>query len=245
MKVGVSFCTNCGTSVSNPDLEIRKKSISTDFYTEEKITRVWLDFKPLLSLYSLLMLIIFISYLIRDSNPAITSTVWGAITCLTIYFGNHYSNYLSDLFKFHKVPLKDVLQILFIAIFLFFFLKIYFYSFKVFHFNEIKITGAIKKHHWPIWSAFILISVFPGILEEIIFRGIIYTKLKDIFEVKEALIIQAACFSVMHLSPFIFISHFLMGLFLGFIREKTSTLYFSMLFHMAWNAYIVWGEIQK
>ncbi|MGZ3789867.1 MAG: CPBP family intramembrane glutamic endopeptidase [Bacteriovorax sp.] len=229
----------------NPEAAFKTVAVDLVHEQETIIKKSWAEFKPLLILYTSILFIIFISSVSREAHPVRSVIDWTIIFGLTIYFGYIYKDYLKDLFKLHKFSFKIFLEILALAAIVLFFIKIYFYSFKVLHFETAKTTSAILLYKWPIWSAFVLTSVCPGILEEIIFRGIIYSKFKDIFDVKEALIIQAACFSVLHLSPLIFISHFTMGLFLGWVRECTKTLYFSMLFHMAWNAYVVWQELYK
>src|SRR5579859_7343479 len=85
------------------------------------------------------------------------------------------------------------------------------------------------KAGWPLWAILGTISVEPGVFEEIAFRGIIQTKLSRILSVKEALIIQAALFSILHLNPMIFVSHFVMGLLLGWVRLRSGHVYYGML----------------
>lgn len=105
-------------------------------------------------------------------------------------------------------------------------------------------TLPFTKAHWPVWSIFALISVEPGIVEEIAFRGIIQTKLAEILSTREALLLQAALFSVLHLSPAIFVSHFVMGLLLGWVRLRSRHIYYGMILHAAWNAICVLKELQ-
>lgn len=50
-------------------------------------------------------------------------------------------------------------------------------------------------------------------------------------------------FSILHLSPIIFPSHFLMGLALGFLRMRSKSLYPGMLLHGGWNAWVVSQEL--
>lgn len=245
LRVSASYCNSCGGSVLNSEATVQSVP---EFLVQEQqniMKKAWGEFYPLLILYSSILFILFFSFVIRESNPLNNVITWSIILSVTIYFGSKYKDYLVELFKIHRIPLKYILEIFALSVLVYFFMKMYFLSFKILHFHEIKATTAILEYNWPIWSAFVLISVCPGILEEIIFRGIIYSKLKDLFEVKEALIIQAACFSVLHLSPLIFISHFIMGLFFGWVRERTKSLYPPMIFHMGWNAYIVWLELNK
>jgi membrane protease YdiL (CAAX protease family) len=97
--------------------------------------------------------------------------------------------------------------------------------------------------HWPLWSAFLLISLLPGIIEEIGFRGIIQSALVRITGAREAWLIQAAIFSILHLSPLMFADHFLMGLCLGYLRSRSRSLYPGMALHAAWNALVLMPEI--
>ncbi len=97
--------------------------------------------------------------------------------------------------------------------------------------------------HWPLWSAFLVISVLPGIVEEIGFRGIIQSSLTRITGAREAWLIQAALFSVLHLSPLMFPDHFVMGLCLGYLRRRSQSLYPGMALHAAWNALVLAQEL--
>jgi membrane protease YdiL (CAAX protease family) len=111
--------------------------------------------------------------------------------------------------------------------------------------EQISYLSDFQKHNWPLWSAFILICLFPGIFEELAFRGYIMTSLEKVGGFKEALIIQAAMFSILHMLPTIFISHFVMGLLLGLIRQKTMSLYPGILFHTVWNAVVLVEELWR
>jgi membrane protease YdiL (CAAX protease family) len=95
---------------------------------------------------------------------------------------------------------------------------------------------------WPLWSALLLVAAAPGVFEELAFRGLIYQGLHRVMTRRDALLVQAMAFSVLHLSPWIFVSHFLMGLSLGLLRDATRSLYPGMLAHFCWNAWIILGE---
>lgn len=97
---------------------------------------------------------------------------------------------------------------------------------------------------WPLWTAFLLISLAPGIFEELAFRGVIQTRLAQVMRPGEAMLVQAGMFSVLHLNPLIFLSHFAMGLGLGWLRERTQSLYPGMLLHAAWNAFVLLEELR-
>lgn len=105
-------------------------------------------------------------------------------------------------------------------------------------------TAIFSKYQWPVWSMYLMISVFPGIFEELAFRGYIQTELERILGEYEAWLIQAALFSVLHLLPLMFPSHFLMGLCFGFMRLRSKSIYPGMLLHASWNALVLFQELK-
>jgi uncharacterized protein len=92
---------------------------------------------------------------------------------------------------------------------------------------------------WPLWVGFVEIAVATPIAEEILFRGVIQTKLEQLMLPRDALIVQAALFSATHLGPTILVTHFAMGLAFGWIRRRSGSVFPGMLLHGAWNAWVV------
>jgi membrane protease YdiL (CAAX protease family) len=119
----------------------------------------------------------------------------------------------------------------------------YFALFETAGVPMLQLTEEYTEAHWPAWSMFVLISGMPALFEELAFRGVIHCTLERVLSKHEALIIQAALFSIVHLSPVIFLSHFLMGFYFGWLRNQTRSLYPSMLAHACWNAYWVADEL--
>ena len=79
--------------------------------------------------------------------------------------------------------------------------------------------------------------------EELAFRGVIQSSLERVLNARDAWLIQAALFSVLHLYPLIFPSHFLMGLCFGYMRRRSRSIYPGMLLHACWNALVVLKEL--
>ena len=92
---------------------------------------------------------------------------------------------------------------------------------------------------WPLGATLLLLSVAPAVTEEIAFRGIVLSRLDGVFGRNEALVVQAALFGIVHMLPMIFVSHFMLGLALGFVRRRTGSLYPCMFMHAAYNAWAV------
>ncbi len=106
----------------------------------------------------------------------------------------------------------------------------------------IEITADFRDEGWPVWAVFLTMSIYPAVFEELAFRGVIMARLERVMKSKDAMIVQAAMFSIIHLAPANFISHFVLGLAFGWLRVKTKSLYPSMVVHAAWNAIVVAEE---
>jgi membrane protease YdiL (CAAX protease family) len=95
---------------------------------------------------------------------------------------------------------------------------------------------------WPICVGYVNIAVVTPIAEEVLFRGVIQPKLGQLIKEKDALIVQAALFSALHLSPVILVTHFILGLAFGWLRLRTRSLVPGILLHAAWNAWVLWSS---
>ena len=86
--------------------------------------------------------------------------------------------------------------------------------------------------------------VWAPISEEILFRGFLFGYLRAKIEVPIGLVVQALLFALMHPSVHsgnfggglvAFFQVFLLGIFFGFLYQRTSTLYPSIICHAAYN----------
>lgn len=74
------------------------------------------------------------------------------------------------------------------------------------------------------------------IAEELLFRGVVYKRLKLLFGITPALICSALLFGVMHVNLVQFIYASAIGLFLAFVLEKTGHISAAVIGHIAANA---------
>lgn len=88
----------------------------------------------------------------------------------------------------------------------------------------------------------LLTAVLPPLTEEIFFRGVLQSRLELHMKSNEALVVQAALFSVLHMMPMIFISHFVMGLIFGVLRKQSGSLWPGILVHAAWNGWVLYVD---
>ena len=150
---------------------------------------------------------------------------------------------LAFLFRFHPGSLRDGLVLVAIAVV---FVALATWYFQFLGWLGVPIytaTELFTAADWPLWSIFLLVSLAPAVLEEIAFRGVIQSSLERMLNARDAWLIQAALFSVLHLHPLIFPSHFLMGLCFGYMRRRSRSVYPGMLLHACWNALVVLQEL--
>lgn len=82
-----------------------------------------------------------------------------------------------------------------------------------------------------------ILALLPAVIEEYIFRGLIFRMSSNSFKLRRtALIFQAFIFALLHFSPFEFIGIFAIGLLFGIMAFGTGTLWYSTISHFLFNA---------
>ncbi len=84
-------------------------------------------------------------------------------------------------------------------------------------------------------SLILLYCAFPALVEEVSFRGLLQQWLMVAITPRQALILTAALFTVLHFSIYSAPYLFLVGLLLGWTRWRTGSLYPPMLVHFLHN----------
>ncbi len=85
-----------------------------------------------------------------------------------------------------------------------------------------------------LFSIFSLAIIAP-IVEELFFRGVMFTKLKNHMSTKVAIIIQAVLFGLIHFNAAQLIPTFLLGCIAAYMYEKYNNIWVPIAFHMAFN----------
>lgn len=101
-----------------------------------------------------------------------------------------------------------------------------------------------REQGWPLWSAFLMIAVYPALFEELAFRGFLQERLARVMKGSDALILQAMLFSVLHLSPLMLPSLFVIGYAFGWLRQRTGSLWPGVVLHGLWNSWCLVGELR-
>lgn len=104
--------------------------------------------------------------------------------------------------------------------------------------NHIQDTSSMLFYTYPFVVQLILMAVIPGIVEEFIFRGIMYHSYRK-NGVPGAALMSALCFGLFHMNFNQFFYAFVLGVVFALLVEATGSLFSSMLAHIAANSYSV------
>src|SRR5438876_11835505 len=88
-----------------------------------------------------------------------------------------------------------------------------------------------------LFGAVLVFGVIAGIAEELFFRGYMQTRLTEAWGPARAIVVSAACFGVLHLdiSGVHMALAFAMGLYLGFVVERTGSVLPAIVCHVVNN----------
>jgi membrane protease YdiL (CAAX protease family) len=88
-----------------------------------------------------------------------------------------------------------------------------------------------------LFGAVLVFGLVAGVSEEIFFRGFMLTRLREHWGGRRAIVVTAACFGVLHIDPngIHMAVAFAMGLYLGFVVERTGSTLPAIVCHVVNN----------
>lgn len=92
---------------------------------------------------------------------------------------------------------------------------------------------------WRAVLVFGAVALTPAICEETLFRGWLLGTLRRRMSPVPAIALQAVLFALFHMSPLSIVALAFVGVYLGFLLERTGTLYASMSAHGLYNAALI------
>lgn len=87
----------------------------------------------------------------------------------------------------------------------------------------------------------IAISIVTGIVEEFLFRGIVITRMRRIFNAGISIVLSSLIFAAVHLNPISFMGIFIFAMFLGILFRKSGSVIPCMIAHAAFNLFAILG----
>lgn len=232
-----SFCHRCGASalVGSPVERPAQRELHPRRRTRERAQQLgWVGL-----FFSILLLTIVLV-------PHLPLTkVWRGILATSISIGvtaifcSMDLDRIRSMFDWRKLGPIDLVHTLAAAAVLFLLLNVYFaFTASI----GVSTGGPVAELSGASFLAeILLVGLIAPVTEEFAFRGFILGRLEKVLRPSEAMVVQAALFSVLHLLPWSFPSHFLMGLAFGYLARVTGSLYPAIVLHMFWNAHALAG----
>lgn len=88
-----------------------------------------------------------------------------------------------------------------------------------------------------LFFSLVVFAVTPAIFEELIFRGVLMTKLKEASNnIHFGVVISAIIFAALHMQPWNLLPMIAMGVILGYVYVYLKDIRYSMLIHFLFNA---------
>jgi membrane protease YdiL (CAAX protease family) len=98
----------------------------------------------------------------------------------------------------------------------------------------------------------VFIAVFPGVIEELLFRGYVQRRLLERWRPARAIVVSSLLFALVHVQPHHVVLAFPLGLWFGTIAWRTGSVYPSMLCHAfvngglnAWRMIVKFGDVPE
>ena len=243
LRLAAQFCTRCGTRTATSELEalvvVEQPTGPTRDRGHELRVVGWF--------YGLLLLTSLFFGIAYSVTPGGDFVPWMTLIdgMLILAFAGYYRAEILALLRPAIFDRKVWTKLAIAAAIQFAALGAVFYLLEQTGIPFERITDEMQRHHYALWQLIALYSLAPAVFEEIAFRGIIFERLRFVLGEKEGWLVQAAFFSVLHLSPVIFPTHFAMGLIFGWLRMRTGSLIPGMILHAAWNAAVILLELYR
>jgi uncharacterized protein len=245
VRLGTQFCPGCGRSLGAFAVAPERKAPAA--VSGARFAEHWGELKRLAWLFGLLLASSFVFGIAfrGDSSPWSTVVLSAVDAVIVLVAVALRFPKLVFLFKVHPLGPRSAAAIVAIGFVFIVGASAYFGLLARLGVPIASATREFTRAGWPLWSMLLLTSVMPAVFEELAFRGVIQSSLERVLNARDAWLIQGALFSVLHLSPLMFPSHFLMGLCLGYMRRLSRSIYPGMLLHAGWNALVLIKELTR
>lgn len=241
----------------NDDLQMLRSSKNTETVfvekTESKIhsffkNKLGLDLSKIWSAFGIVLLTLFIYLTSNGLTLLILSpfnenvyTIYGMyistiFIILFVYFNNKN---ISVTCKLNKINWRLGLKCIPVAIFLLLSTMLYFFTLDKLGFNLSSLSSRIQTNNIRVESIFgiLTVTLVGPIIEEFLTRGFLLSKLREVLNIKTAIIIQAIFFAVLHGNSFRFLDTFIFGIVMGCFCYYTNSIFPGIIMHIANNSF--------
>ena len=167
-----------------------------------------------------------------DLNNYLNSKALVISILIFIIYGSIFYLVYRKYIKKSKFKFNDIIKIVMLA----FIIATFYNSFIFLINNVVHISDNYSSSGVPIIIQIISSGLIGPIIEELLFRGIIYNKLKEISTINKAKIYTSLLFASMHLPNVATVIYtFFLSLIFIYLYDKYKTLKASIIFHMVIN----------
>lgn len=113
---------------------------------------------------------------------------------------------------------------------------------RLFVIKDINYLEPFRREGYGFGWAVLSVCVQPGVIEELAFRGVIFSSLQRVLGDTETLFVTALMFAILHLSVPSIPHLFFMGVVLGWLRLRSGSIVAGMLLHFTHNFLVILAE---
>lgn len=89
------------------------------------------------------------------------------------------------------------------------------------------------------WYTFALSVVLAPIVEEVVFRGILFPAISRRYGTIMGVIVSSLVFTLVHINPIQMLSVLPLGIYLAIMYRRTGSIYPGMILHATWNLFVL------
>jgi uncharacterized protein len=226
----ITYCSECGT-------QLRGEKI--DYNDENKKY-----FIQTLVLF-LCVLIVIVTAIVSHFSFLIHEYIFsGLLILITLVFAFlDFRNFVKIFrFSFHFNPVIKIILgaplLAILVIYLARFLNVAIGKEDASYYEEFR-----KFSNNPYFYGILFVSIIPGFIEKLLFRGILFNHLLKLTSPKSTIVISCILFSFLHFSFFSILWLATIGLFLGYLRFRYRTIWYSIFFHALYNGSVFFLEM--
>ncbi|MFW5804170.1 MAG: type II CAAX prenyl endopeptidase Rce1 family protein [bacterium] len=230
-------CNNCGEHLIDshrfcPKCGNRTYTIKNTTQIEREVYNVFLIFFSQLTFIAFLLL-----YRNELDSPIIIDLVFAIIA---VILSIRFYKVLKPSLAIQRFSIKKSLQYAGIQTIITSFTFLVSYTLtQIFDLNSSTIKSEYEHYSYPFIIAFISIAIMPAIIEELVFRGVLFGQLLKLIHEKSVIIVTGILFAIIHFNFIGFIWLIPAGIYLGWLRYKEHTIWYGSLCHFIHNGICV------
>lgn len=183
---------------------------------------------PIIYLLLEVLLLSIITVLFKDNILLINFLL--AIFTAIIFIPLLIKNYKKQNIKNYKLNIKKIILLILMGI-----LLSVFYNTFMFYLNKYLFHTNLFDKNNKILITLLSTGIIGPIIEELMFRGIVYNEAKNKYNNKKAIIITTIIFAILHVNFMQIIYAFIMGLIFIKVYEESKNIKAPIILHMASN----------